>query len=132
MDFHRFPWDLHGISVDLHYVFDRCACISRDFPSQSGQDMSFEQYAKVFGKSYTDSERAKRKMAFEASKALVKEHNGKGFAWQLGLNEFSDYFPEELKAMRGLRTAGEGFRRLSRLLPSKAALMFNEFKGFST
>ena len=66
--------------------------------------MSFEEYMKAFGKSYSKGELAKRKMAFEASKALVKEHNGKGATWTLGLNEFSDYFPEELKAMRGLRT----------------------------
>lgn len=73
-------------------------------PEDPPNDYSFEEYMKQFQKSYPDKEELqKRKQAFETSLKEVREHNAGKFSWKLGINEFSDYFPQELKAMRGLR-----------------------------
>ena len=73
-------------------------------PAYPPKGYSFEDYLKQFGKEYPDEEeRQKRKQAFEVSFEKVQEHNSRETPWKLGINEFSDYFPEELKAMRGLK-----------------------------
>uniref|UniRef100_A0A7S1Q9J2 Uncharacterized protein n=1 Tax=Neobodo designis TaxID=312471 RepID=A0A7S1Q9J2_NEODS len=66
---------------------------------------TFERYIKDFGKPHRRGtvEHAKRKALFEAALARVQQHNSEGHSWKKGVNKFSDWTPEELKSLRGLK-----------------------------
>eukprot|EP00434_Breviolum_minutum_P001761 symbB.v1.2.001558.t1/scaffold70.1/size352959/8 len=63
---------------------------------------NFEAYCREFGKKYSGEEMIKREEAFSKSLAIVKAHNARASTFRLGINEFTDWYDEELKGLRGL------------------------------
>jgi len=78
-----------------------------------GCGLGFDQYLKVYRKSYSASEHAARQDLFEARHAEVEELNARpGASWTAGINALSDLSEIELQQFRGynkaLREAGSG------------------------
>jgi cathepsin L len=63
---------------------------------------SFADYASDFNKTYTGSEhRSRAETTFLRHLALIRQHNADPeVSWFAGVNEFTDWTPEEFKAMR--------------------------------
>ena len=61
-------------------------------------DSAFIEYLAKYGKSYDDlSEYEMRKKIFYDRLAIISDHNTRNNeTWSMGLNEFSDMFPDEL------------------------------------
>ena len=63
------------------------------------------------GKSYSEEEDAKRFEIFKENLKMIAEHNEKyekkEVTYKMGLNKFTDMFPEEKEKMLGLRTPKE-------------------------
>jgi len=74
---------------------------------RSFENYGFQAFVAEFGKSYADSEAAKRQAIFEANLVQIKAQNelyAKGASkWFMGVNDFADLTPEEFAQMRGLR-----------------------------
>lgn len=96
--------------------------------AQSAQFLStatFEEFTVAFGKEYEpgSSEYAMRKGIFEHHAAQVQMHNAKaGSLWRAGLNEFTDWTPTELgalKGLRGVRGGGAGGKRARSFLDTR-------------
>jgi len=63
------------------------------------------------GKSYSDEEDAKRFEIFKENIKMVEEHNkkyeNKETTYKMGINKFSDYFPEEKAQNLGLKNPSD-------------------------
>jgi len=65
---------------------------------------AFEKYLKDFGKSYPDpAERRLRFKAFSENYEYIMTENEKGHSYKLGLNDFTDFTPEEFEKRWGMR-----------------------------
>ena len=66
-------------------------------------DSAFIEYLAKYGKSYEDiSQYEMRKRIFEERLSIINEHNSRNNeTWSMSLNEFSDFFPEEISKMMG-------------------------------
>lgn len=79
------------------------AAVYDEDPDETLEGYKFEDYVKEFGKTYAGEEYTKHKKIFDAQYKMVKEHNAKKSTFQMGINEYTDWTPEELKSLRGLR-----------------------------
>mmetsp|Transcript_86741 Transcript_86741/g.137630 ORF Transcript_86741/g.137630 Transcript_86741/m.137630 type:complete len:423 (-) Transcript_86741:102-1370(-) len=79
------------------------AAVFDEDPDETLEGYTFEAYMKEYGKKYSGQELEQRKTIFEASYKMVKEHNAGRSTFEMGINEYSDWTPEELKSLRGLR-----------------------------
>lgn len=57
----------------------------------------FDDYCVKFGKRYPPVERLKREALFNAQVAFINAANAQGNNYTLGLNQFSDMTPDEIK-----------------------------------
>lgn len=72
-------------------------------PDETLKGYTFEDYVKEFGKKYSKEDYALHKKIFDEQYKLVVDHNNKQTTFTLGINEYTDWTPEELKSLRGLR-----------------------------
>ena len=87
------------------------------------QDTQFMKYVSEFGKSYgTKEEFEFRSQQFKDNLGAILMHNSmNGVTYQLGLNEFADYTPEEFKRLLGYKAAPRGLRQVMEVTDVQAA-----------
>lgn len=84
------------------------------FTAQSENDLLFNQFISQHGRNYASEEEFNmRKSLFNEQLKKIEEHNAKGLSWTLGVNEFSDWTPEEYSKLLGLKN----FRNQNSALP---------------
>mmetsp|Transcript_107500 Transcript_107500/g.131163 ORF Transcript_107500/g.131163 Transcript_107500/m.131163 type:complete len:427 (-) Transcript_107500:69-1349(-) len=72
-------------------------------PEDDLKDYTFEDYVASYGKKYDAKEYKERKTIFEKQMKEVIEHNANPHrTFDMGVNDFTDWKPEELKKLRGL------------------------------
>merc|ERR1719159_105903 len=62
-------------------------------------------YKKYYGRTYPDGseEHNMRESLFNQRVAEMKTHNAKGASWRMGVNQFTDWTPEERKRLLGYK-----------------------------
>lgn len=63
----------------------------------------FDDYLKYFEKNYDDSEKTERLQIFRDNLEKIREHNNSDSSFEMGINQFADLRPEEMKKFFGLR-----------------------------
>jgi C1A family cysteine protease len=79
----------------------------------TAQDQEFVKYVSEFGKSYgTKEEFEFRSAHFKDNLGAIMMHNSmNGLSYQLGINEFADYTPEEFKKLLGYKAPARRLRQ---------------------
>jgi C1A family cysteine protease len=79
----------------------------------TAQDQKFMEYVSEYGKSYgTKEEFEFRSSQFKNNFGEIMQHNSmNGNTYQLGLNEFADYTPEEFKKLLGYKASARRLRQ---------------------
>jgi C1A family cysteine protease len=76
----------------------------------------FVAYVKEFNKVYTADELFTRFQNFKDNKKVIDEHNTKGLAWEMGVNQFTDLTATEFSSMYlGYRPRSNDFLRSQNL-----------------
>ena len=75
--------------------------------------LTFREWESMHSKTYPDSKlRSKAEKTFLMNDALIKEHNGKGFSFDLGHNTFSDLTRDEFRKLYLSTVPSFGERRV--------------------